>query len=180
MMEQLPKLSKEFIDFRVEAAGHGYGTPDAIYQRVENGGKQIVYENTPFRYDDNFIGGSPYMGYETVSCLVDDGYRPIWGMTYLELFKGDIGAGELQDVLGDVLTQRDEYLPVRGPKEWQSGDTTYFYREVDENRPSSMEQFNIEELIQHGGKTVYIARFAGGLANRDLELEATNPIWLET
>lgn len=178
MSETLPKLSQDFRDFLIEAKSeHGYGQPKSKVQTNDSGGKRIRYKNVEFSYVDEFVGGSPFSGYETVSVRLSDRLHPVWSMAYFETFRSpEFSVEELSEVIGTVLTEPDPDLPIRGPKHWEVDDYRYKYQRVD--RTGTLERFDVEEFIHKNGKRMYVARFIGGLVNRDVEVEASKPIWL--
>ena len=180
---EVPRLSEDFRDFLIEAKQHGYGMPDAqlVPEPENSGAKVIVYERAPYLYVDNFVGGSPYLGYEHVSALVDGVYTPVWGMSYFERFRGDITPQQLGGTLGKVLASPDTSFPIRGPFEWEEDDM--HYRLQPFSGSEKLEAFEAKETISRinplGNKqTLYVAEFAGKLVNRSVALEATNPTWL--
>lgn len=179
MVEALPTLSQDFRDFLVEAkTEHGYGQPGANVEPGENGGKRLVYENSVFSYVDEFVGGAPYLGHESVAVLQpDQRLHAVWGMSYFETHRdAELPESELGGVFAEVLSRPDETMPIRGPRKWEGDGLRYEFHLVD--RTSTLEWFSAKEVVYGKGRKLYVARFVGGLANRDPELEATNPVWL--
>ncbi len=175
-----PQLSEEFREFLIEAkTEHGFGAPDVKVTPTESGGSRITYQNSHFLYVNTFEGGSPFVGHESVSIVEEGGLMPVWGMSYLATLrdKGHITDEEVEALLGTALRQPDPALPVRGPKSLESDDFHYALRPVDKN--SSLESFDVEEIVRGRERTLYVARFMGGLVNRTALEVVENKFWLE-
>ena len=162
-------FSAEFVEFLVEAKQHGYGSPDADVSETPGGGRQIVYQSGDWRYTDNFIGGLPFVGSETVSVRTnlngnaEKDYTPVWGMSYVgKALDNGIKDDELGDILGKILADPDPELPVRGPKVWQEDRLRYGYA-----ADGGLDGFTLKEHLMKEGRIVYIATFIGSIANTD-------------
>lgn len=178
MAEALPKLSPDFRDFLIEAKQHGYGSDIKTMPPTLEGEHGALYESGPYRYIDRWVGGNLYGGFEHVSAEIDGAHVPIWSMQYIETYLHGMDEYELRQIIGKVLAQPDPNLPLRGPKSWQEADTKYFYRPV--SRDSNLESFDVEEFIHQGTRRVYVARFMGGLVNRDNLETVPDKFWLES
>lgn len=152
----------EFKDFLIESKRHGYGTPHANVAVGKGGEKIITWKAGSFYYQDSFVGGNPYCGYEFVSVDDGNGYKPVWSMSYYEPFLQAITGKQLGSVLSKVLPQPDPELPVRGPKDWEEDGFVYALR--PEGEVGSLARFSVvETLTTSDGRRLYAARFMGGL-----------------
>jgi len=180
MAEAPRRLSEDFRDFLVEAKQHGYGNDITVPEETSSGSWRLTYSSGPWQYVDSWEGGSPMGGHEHVSYEVEGSYVPVWQMSYRETSENHdaISGEDLRSTLGKVLSQPDPDLPIRGPKFWQEAEIRYRLQPVHRN--CAIEDFDAEEFIFNGkGPAVYVARFMGGLVNRNVLLEASNPPWLE-
>lgn len=169
---------ENFRDFLVRAKQNAYPNPSAEARVVATtgGGREISFTEAPFTYVDQYVGGDPFGGHEFVALraqkVTGDVDVPIWNMSYYETeFEEGINltAAHLREILGRVLQNPDEELPVRGPLGLNldlpgSGRVKYTF---EPERGSKLGKFSAEETIKLNGRRVYVARFIGGIINYD-------------
>ncbi len=135
----------------------GYTDPNAKY--VENGknGKVLNLTIDSFTYEDEFYGGEPYSGNETIWNDGIDIFRVVyWG----KVVKG-VNFSDIYDFLRKALTKGpDGKLVHRGPEEYTEGNLKY-----TNSIEGDIEEFKQTEKIYMDGKEVYTAHFIGGRVN---------------
>lgn len=169
--------TESFRDFLVKAKQNGYGSEAPRMSTTASGMHVIDFVDGNFSYQDNFVGGNPFAGFEHVSYHDEerlwtpakmDYFVPIWGMSYYETdFEEGINltAAHLREILGRVLQNPDKELPVRGPLGLDidlrgSGRVKYTF---EPERGSKLGNFSAEETIRLDGRRVYVAKFIGGV-----------------
>lgn len=135
----------------------GYADPNSKY--VENGknGKVLKLTINDFTYEDEFYGGEPYSGNETIWEDGKDIFRCVyWG----KVVKG-INFSDIYDFLRKALTKGpDGELVHRGPNEYIEGNLKY-----TNSIEGDIEEFRQVEKIYMDDKEVYVAYFIGGRVN---------------
>lgn len=132
----------------------GYADPTAKY--VDNGknGKVLKLTIDNFTYEDEFYGGEPYSGNETIWKNGKDIFRCVyWG----KVVKG-VNFSDIYDFLSKALSKGpDGVLVHRGPMEYIEGSLKY-----TNSIEGDIEEFRQTEKICMDDKEVYIAYFVGG------------------
>ncbi len=135
----------------------GYADPNSKY--VENGknGKILNLTIDAYAYEDEFYGGEPYSGNETIWENGEDIFRCVyWG----KVIKG-VDFSEIYDFLRKALAKGpDGKLVHRGPSEYTEGTLKY-----TNSIQGDIEEFKLEEKIYMDEKEVYVAYFIGGRVN---------------
>lgn len=135
----------------------GYADESAKY--VDNGknGKIIRKQIGEYKYEDEFYGGEPYSGNETIWFKNKDVFRCVyWG----KVAKG-IKFGELYDFLRMALMQGpNNNLVHRGPSEFT--EDKFKYTNICEG---TIDEFRQVERIFINNKEVYTEYFFGGRVN---------------
>ena len=135
----------------------GYADPNSKY--VDNGknGKVLNLTIGNFTYEDEFYGGEPYCGNETIWENGQDIFRCVyWG----KVVKG-INFSDIYDFLRKALTNGpDGTLVHRGPREYVEGNLKY-----TNSIKGDIEEFRQGEKIYIDEKEVYVAYFIGGRVN---------------
>ena len=162
MAESQPNL-REFL---VEAKQQGYGSTISRPIAGQLGDKKLAHINYDLglAYQDQWIGGNPYVGYEFVSRAnknIDLSYTPIWGMAYHGGARRPEDVDVVNSWLRRALPNPDPDIPIRGPLEGIEDDTGRYTITVD----GDLEGFTAEELIMSDNRIIYVANFLGGLAN---------------
>ena len=144
------KLKDLLRDFNVK----GYVDPNSKY--IDNGknGKVLNLTIDNYTYEDEFYGGEPYSGNETIWENGMDIFRCVyWG----KVVPG-INFSDIYDFLRKALSKGyDGDLVHRGPMEYIEGDLKY-----TNSIEGNIEDFRQIEKIFIGDKEVYIGYFIGG------------------
>lgn len=135
----------------------GYADPNSKY--VDNGknGKILKLSIDNYKYEDEFYGGEPYSGNET---LWED-YKDIFRCVYWGKVVKGVNFSDIYDFLRRALSKGPNgELVHRGPKEYIEEDLKY-----TNSVEGDIEEFRQTERIFIGEKEVYIAYFVGGRVN---------------
>ncbi|MBI2446735.1 MAG: hypothetical protein HYV51_02865 [Parcubacteria group bacterium] len=105
----------ELNQFLVSAKTNTYASENAVKRILEDGARELVYENGIFRYRDRYYGFNPFIGEE----LVWENGKLVWVMNYfggvyhevIDLVRSE----EIYDFLKLSLRQVPEDKPFRGP-----------------------------------------------------------------
>jgi hypothetical protein len=147
------KLKDLLREFNVK----GYADPNSEY--VDNGknGKILKLTIDQFTYEDEFYGGEPYSGNETIWEDGKDIFRCVyWG----KVVKG-LSLSDIYDFLRKALAKGpDGGLVHRGPGEYIEGNLRY-----TNSIEGNIEEFRQAEKIYMDEKEVYVAYFIGGRVN---------------
>lgn len=139
----------------------GYADTSAKY--IDNGknGKIINKQIGEYKYEDEFYGGEPYSGNETIWFKGKDVFRCVyWG----KVEKG-IKFGDVYDFLRKALMQGpDNNLVHRGPAEFIEDNLKY-----TNSIEGTIDEFRQIEKIFVDNKEVYVAYFFGGRVNTQEE-----------
>ncbi len=149
------KITKEFIDFLIEAKKRGYASGDQV-KKEKDGSKTIIFSKGIYTYHDNYFGGEPYGGREVV--FING--KPFWMMVYYgRVIKGDVNKiyPFLQKALQTITTD----APYRGDIEFEEDGFSYvnIYSGYKHN-------FSGEEKIFQGKEMIYEAKYQGGLIDQ--------------
>mgnify|MGYP000870060915 FL=1 len=135
----------------------GYADPNSEY--VDNGknGKILKLTIDQFTYEDEYYGGEPYSGNETIWEDGKDIFRCVyWG----KVVKG-VNFSDIYDFLRKALSKGpDGELADRGPSEYIEGNLRY-----TNSLEGDIEEFRQVEKIYMDEKEVYVAYFIGGRVN---------------
>ncbi|MBI4034863.1 MAG: hypothetical protein HY381_00515 [Candidatus Chisholmbacteria bacterium] len=144
--------------FLVDSNRAGYaGGDEKKWIKEPDGSTRIPFERGPWRSDDHFYGGEPYIGLTAVF------YEklPVWGMIYYGWVVDGVKTDAVYKVLRGALVQMPEEHPYRGPVEYKQGD--FVYRNKWEGE---LDRFSGEETIEQGGSVIYKANYRGGEVDR--------------
>ena len=135
----------------------GYSDSGAKYESNCKNGKILVEDIGEFRYEDEFYGGEPYCGNETIWEKGVDIFRCVyWG----KVIPG-ISFSDIYDFLRKALSKGpDGELVHRGPNQYIEGDLKY-----TNSIEGNIDEFRQTERIYIGEKEVYTAYFFGGRVN---------------
>lgn len=147
------KLKDLLRDFNIK----GYADPNSKY--IDNGknGKVLNLTIDNYTYEDEFYGGEPYSGNETIWEDGKDIFRCVyWG----KVIKG-VNFSDIYNFLRKALSKGpDGNLVHRGPSEYIEENLRYTNR-----IEGDIEDFRQKERIYIDEKEVYIAYFVGGRIN---------------
>lgn len=135
----------------------GYSDTNAKYIDNKKGGKIIILTDGLWKYEDEFYGGEPYCGNETMWFKGKNVFRCVyWGKVAQGINFSDIYA-----FLREALKKGPNKNCVhRGPKKYINGNLTY----TNECK-GTINEFVQKEKIFVNEKQVYMAHFIGGLIN---------------
>ena len=124
-------------------------------ERLEDGGKELVYKEGDYFYRDRYYGYNPFLGEE----IIFYNKKVIWGMNYRGRVVSDIiPSKEIYNFLKKALSLVNVNEPYRGPSNFSEGDFVY-NNKVD----GDVRYFRGEEKILYKGETVYNLNYLGGL-----------------
>ncbi len=142
--------------FLVKAKLHTYASGDGGGERIlEDGCKELDFQEGEFKYRDRYFGGNPFVGEE----VVWQGGQAIWAMNYYGTVLAQTAPpAQVYQFLQKALGQVKEDRPFRGPACLQEGDWEY----VDESQ-GTVECFLGVERILYKGQAVYRLEYHGGI-----------------
>lgn len=121
---------------------------------LPNGARQYVETVRGVLYEDTFVGGNPFAGWELLSVSG----QPMWAMTYF---------GRACSEPGAVFAALRGFLRAGSTEGWHraaehavSGEWTYRGSYVGD-----FDQFTGSETLERDGVAVYDATFSGGLVD---------------
>ena len=135
----------------------GYADSSVKYENNGKNGKILTREDGDWKYEDEFYGGEPYSGNETLWNNGKDVFRCVyWGKVV-----DDVNFSDIYAFLRKALKEGPSGDCVhRGPEEFAEGDLKYTNSGV-----GNIEEFNQIERIFIKDREVYIAYFIGGRVN---------------
>jgi hypothetical protein len=124
---------QELLKFIAEAHRNTYAAPKEIRQKSKlsipflPGHKCFHFTSGDWEYFDGYAGSEWAPGREVV--LLKG--KPVWAMSYQgkhdEAYSGDFFQNEAFPFLKNALTNMDDSIPFRGPKEFVAGDFKYTF-----------------------------------------------------
>ena len=143
----------ELSEFLVKAKKATYAG-NATATVLQDGCKQLVYEEGEYIYRDRYYGSDPFAGQEVV--FRSD--RDIWSMVYRGETMDLPNPEPIYEFLRKAMLQVREDRPYRGPSELREGNLEY--KDSSEGEVSS---FHGTEKILSDGKIVYELHYSGGI-----------------
>ena len=156
---ELQKLLREFNTGGYADAQMASET--AKYISNGKGGLILRTKNGSFSYEDEFYGGQPYSGNETIW----QGKVAIFRCVYLGVFREEVAESFLRKALAQGPTGNCVH---RGPESFVEGDLEYRNGCV-----GTLDEFRQTERIYKAGKEIYVGYFYGGRVNSD-QINAQN------
>lgn len=149
-MTELESLQR----FLYDTTQAGYGNPNTISKKAEDGASIITYEDGEWRMVDTFYGGHPYAGQEVIYHLG----QAVWALQYRGwVHDTDMTPSSVYGFLKKALLAAPVEQPYRGPKEFREGNLTYKNEWAGE-----ISGFAGEEVILDGEQEIYKALYFGG------------------
>ena len=135
-----------------------FSEEDEVINKQKDGSVTRTYSNEDWSYHDNYFGGEPYGGREVVFYKG----KPVWMMVYYGWVVDGIDADRVYPILGKALSNSKVDKPYRGPDEYIEESTIYA-----NDMEGDVENFRGEERIYDGEELLYIARYMGGLVDKN-------------
>ncbi|MCK9417046.1 MAG: DUF5680 domain-containing protein [Candidatus Dojkabacteria bacterium] len=149
----------ELKQFILEASHNTYASGnEKIREKEEDGSTSVTYSKGGWEYHDNYFGGEPYGGREVVFFKK----RPVWMMVYYGWITEGVDPDRVYPILGKALCNSSVEKPYRGPDEFIEDESIYA-----NDMEGDVENFRGEERIYDGEELLYIARYMGGLVDRE-------------
>jgi hypothetical protein len=145
----------ELNKFLVKAKVNTYASVGESKEIIlEDGAKELTYEDGEFKYRDRYYGFSPFVGQE----IVWKNNKIVWTMNYYAKLSSDtISPKEFYTFLQKALKQVQEDRPFRGPNNFKEDDLEY----VDEST-GNVNRFKGTEKIVYKGEEVFQLNYHGG------------------
>ena len=145
----------ELSKFLVKAKIATYASEGESNERVlEDGAKELTFEDGEFKYRDRYYGFNPFVGEEIV--WKED--KIVWSMNYFGKILSDVvSAKEVYKFLQSAMRQVKEDRLFRGPNNFKSGDFEYFDKST-----SDVHNFTGVERILFKGQEIYRLNYHGG------------------
>jgi hypothetical protein len=146
----------ELSKFLVKAKISTYASSGEANERVlEDGAKELTFEDGEFKYRDRYYGFNPFVGEEIV--WKDD--KIVWSMNYYgKVASLVVSAKEIYKFLQQAMRQIKEDRPFRGPNNFKSGDFEY----IDKSS-GDVNDFSGTEKILFKGQEIYRLIYHGGI-----------------
>lgn len=148
---------KKLISLLRDFNKKGYSDPNSKYIQNSKSGKVLSLKINEYSYEDEFYGGEPYSGNETIW----ENRNPIFRCVYW----GKVAKGEEFTTIYKFLRKALEYGPDknlvhRGPHEFSNEDFKY-----TNTINGDINEFKQTENIFKNKKCIYTAYFFGGRIN---------------
>ncbi len=142
-------------NFLIHAKINTYATSGEGDENIlEDGSKELNFEQDEFRYRDRYFGSNPFIGEE----VVWQGDKIVWGMNYYGLVTSDIlEPKKVYQFLKIALKKVTPEKPFRGPNNFKSDNFEY-----TNNCEGDINIFKGEEIIKYKNQIVYKLYYHGG------------------
>lgn len=147
----------EIRQFLIKANRNGYGNESIKPLNEPDCSHTITFEDSNWKFHDNYFGGEPFGGREVVSY----NQKAVWIMVYYGFVEHIALQSEIYTFLKESLLLFTDDLPYRGPSRHENGDWLYV-NQVD----GSFDNFYGEETILYKNQEVYKTRYLGGVVDR--------------
>ncbi|MEK6872867.1 MAG: DUF5680 domain-containing protein [Nanoarchaeota archaeon] len=112
---------------------------------LEDGARELIYEEDVFKYRDRYYGFNPFSGQELVLKNNElEWVMNYYGMIFSDKIMGKTTEEEIYIFLRDALKNVYADAPYRGPSKFESGNLTYFC-----NFDGEILRFKRKEFIHH-------------------------------
>jgi len=142
-------------NFLVKAKIATYASIGETDERVlEDGAKELVFEDGNLKYRDRYYGFNPFIGEE----VVFENGKIVWSMNYYgKITSNIISAKQIYEFLKMAMRQVKEDRPFRGPNNLKSGDFEYIDKSTGD-----INDFSGTEKILFKGQEIYRLVYHGG------------------
>ncbi len=155
----MAEINKEGLrKFILDASRATYASGDSsLRKKQEDGSTTIEFEDSGYKFHDNYFGGEPYGGREVIFL----NGKSIWMMVYYGLVHPGTEAKEVYPFLTESLSQATLEMPYRGPAVYEKGLWKY-----ENELKGDLESLSGTERIKNQNKVVYEASYIGGLIDQ--------------
>jgi hypothetical protein len=138
----------ELSKFLVKAKIATYANVGEANERtLEDGAKELTFEDGDFKYRDRYYGFNPFIDQE----VVFQNGEIVWSMNYYgKIISLVVSAKQIYEFLKMAMRQVKEDRPFRGPTNFKSGDFEY----IDESN-GDINDFSGTEKILFKGQEIY-------------------------
>lgn len=145
----------ELNDFLVKAKINTYASNgENREKKLEDGSKELTYENSGWKYRDRYFGFNSFVGEE----IVFKNNKAEWSMNYHgKIISNEVDPQKIYQFLKKSLQLVPADYPFRGPIEFKDGDWRY-----KNEREGMLDNFNGNESIYFQGIKVYNLKYHGG------------------
>jgi len=127
---------------------------EATEMALEDGAKELTFQNGEFKYRDRYYGTNPFVGQE----IVWKNNRLIWSMNYFgKILSGVVSEKEVYKFLQRAMKQVKEDRPFRGSSNFKIDDFEY----IDEST-GDVNNFIGTERILFKEEEIYRLNYHGG------------------
>lgn len=145
------ELSKFLVKAKINTYANGGERETRI---LEDGSKELAYEENEFRYRDSYFGFNPFIGEE----IVWQNGKVIWAMSYYGRITSEIvSVKQVYQFLRKAMRQVKEDRPFRGPNNFKEDDFEY----IDESK-GTIDSFVGAERIFYRREEIYRLNYHGG------------------
>jgi hypothetical protein len=145
----------DLINFLIKAKVNTYASQGEGGESIlEDGCKELKFNQDNFRYRDRYFGSNPFIGEE----IIWKNNKIIWGMNYYGAIISDkVSTKIVYGFLKKALKRASADMPFRGPEKFQQNGFRYI------NKVSgNMSFFYGEEKIYLKEKLIYKLKYHGG------------------
>lgn len=145
----------ELSEFLVKAKKNTYASfGEGGEKKLEDGSKELVYQEEDFIYRDRYFGAKDFVGEE----IVWKNNQLVWGMNYYGFtLSASIEPEKLYQFLKKALLNVEVEKPFRGPDQLNERDFIYASSVY-----GTLERFHGEESIFYKDEKVYRLWYHGG------------------
>lgn len=149
------KSNSELIKFLIKAKISTYASNgEGGERRLEDGSKELTYQEGNFKYRDRYFGSYAFVGEE----VVWESGAPVWSMNYHGRIVSDLLSDQVvAEFLKKAMRQVKEERPFRGPEIFKEG-----YFEYRDKSDGDVSDFIGTEKIYYKGEEVYVLDYHGG------------------
>lgn len=145
----------ELRDFLAKAKINTYASNGGGGEKtIEDGGKELIYEDSEWKYRDRYFGFNPFIGEE----VVWKNNKVVWGMNYYgRVVSVKVDVRQVYQFLQKAMRLVKIERPFRGPNDFREGEWKY----RDESN-GTIDKFEGIETIYFQEEKVYELKYHGG------------------
>ncbi len=151
-------MENNFINFLIKAKLNTYANGLAKRIKLEDGSKQLIFEEGDFKYVDRYYGFDSFIGEE----IVFEKGKFIWGMNYYGKIISKVVSGKkIYKFLKKVMGKISEENPFRGPRNFKEKGFEYVNESIGDTIC-----FKGKEKILYDCEEVYNLEYFGGVIKK--------------